>query len=637
MVKQPFAWRVLTYRALVSIVICIFAWQARGHAHEGPDPRCNWLFDPAYVSGQVLKAQVGPDLKITSPPKADRVGQQSHFWFDGKQAPWTAEGDWANSRKLLPERSMTISAWVSVDKTRTYGGIVSAIQDNGDAEAGWVLGYDKKSFYFGLASVGADDGNGMMTYLVGKSDIELGKWYHVCASYDGAKMQLWVDGKLDGESMEQHGDILYPSQANLAIGGYLDSNESTPHAGRLRQVTIYDLAAKPAWVTHDFEHHSEWTSLKPVLDPSLPFGFLVKPYLQYATYDSIRVVCELTKPGKVIVRFGETSHYTHQVETESDDQRVHTATLRDLKPETAYYYQVIVKDADGKSEVASEPSSFQTASQLKTPYAFAVISDTQGNPQVNGQLGEMAWALRPNFLVIPGDLVDNGTEKSQWLDEFFASLHPLISRVPFYPVLGNHEQNADQYYRYMALPPPEYYYSFRYGNAAFFMIDSNKNVDEGSEQYRWLEKQLSDLDALGPESGVIWRFVSFHHPVYSSDENDYGDLWKGKSRWGELRVRPLTKLFDKYKVDIVWNGHIHSYERTWPVANGEVVQKQGTIYMITGGGGGSLEQAGPIRPPFQNNVRRGHHFVFVAINGKTLELKSFDVEGRLFDTLTIEK
>jgi hypothetical protein len=223
------------------------------------------------------------------------------------------------------------------------------------------------------------------------------------------------------------------------------------------------------------------------------------------------------------------------------------------------------------------------------------------------------------------------------LNEFFASLNPLISRVPFYPVLGNHEQNADYYYRYMALPPPEYYYSFRYGNAAFFMIDSNKNVDEGSEQYRWLEKQLSELDRRGSESGVVWRFVCFHHPVYSSDENDYGDLWKGKSRWGELRVRPLTKLFDKYKVDIVWNGHIHSYERTWPIAHGNVVQKQGTTYMITGGGGGSLEQAGPIRPPFQNNVRRGHHFVFVAINGTTLELKSFDVEGRLFDTLTIEK
>ena len=59
--------------------------------------------------------------------------------------------------------------------------------------------------------------------------------------------------------------------------------------------------------------------------------------------------------------------------------------------------------------------------------------------------------------------------------------------------------------------------------------------------------------------------------------------------------------------------------------------------MITGGGGGGLELAGPIRPFFQNTVKHGHHFCYVAVNGKTLEMKAYDLEGRLFDTLTIEK
>ena len=90
-------------------------------------------------------------------------------------------------------------------------------------------------------------------------------------------------------------------------------------------------------------------------------------------------------------------------------------------------------------------------------------------------------------------------------------------------------------------------------------------------------------------------------------------------------------------MDVVWNGHIHSYERTWPIIGGKVTEDSGTVYMITGGGGGGLEQAGPIRPPFQNNVRRGHHFVFVSVNGRTLELKSFDLEGKLFDTVMLKK
>ncbi|MFZ4733510.1 MAG: metallophosphoesterase, partial [Pirellulales bacterium] len=172
-----------------------------------------------------------------------------------------------------------------------------------------------------------------------------------------------------------------------------------------------------------------------------------------------------------------------------------------------------------------------------------------------------------------------------------------------------------------------------------FMLDSNKKVDPESEQYRWLEEQLAGIRAARARGAPapVWTFVSYHHPSYSSDEDDYGNLWKGKSTWGDTRIRPLTKLFDDYAVDFVWNGHIHSYERTWPVRDGRVVEDGGTIYMITGGGGGGLEQAGPIRPPFQNNVRRGHHFVFVSVNGHDLELKSYGLEGQLFDTLRVRK
>ena len=91
-------------------------------------------------------------------------------------------------------------------------------------------------------------------------------------------------------------------------------------------------------------------------------------------------------------------------------------------------------------------------------------------------------------------------------------------------------------------------------------------------------------------------------------------------------------MYDKHAVDIVWCGHIHSYERTWSVKDGKpVAEGDGPMYMITGGGGGSLETAGPFKPGFQNNVRHGHHYCLVSINRGTLEFKAFDIDGRMFD------
>ncbi len=62
----------------------------------------------------------------------------------------------------LPTQAMSAEAWVSIDMPTTWGGFISAVQDNGEAEKGWVLGYDQDAFTFGLASEGRDDGDGQM-------------------------------------------------------------------------------------------------------------------------------------------------------------------------------------------------------------------------------------------------------------------------------------------------------------------------------------------------------------------------------------------------------------------------------------------------------------------------------------------
>ena len=107
----------------------------------------------------------------------------------------------------LPTDAITVEAWVAIDSPRRWGGVVGAIQDNGDAETGFVLGYGEGAPYFGIASVGIDDADGRLTYLTADRSWVPGRWHHLVGTYDGTVQRIYVDGELAGESREQSGPI----------------------------------------------------------------------------------------------------------------------------------------------------------------------------------------------------------------------------------------------------------------------------------------------------------------------------------------------------------------------------------------------------------------------------------------------
>ena len=616
--------KMMRVLAVLTVSVLLFA---SASAHEGPDPAARWVCSPDYLQGHTLKAHIGPDAVLRGRPRFvdDEFGTSLAF-RPGMEC--VVSSNWQDIADRLPDEALTVAAWVSVDEPEEWGGIVGTIEDNGDTERGWLLGYHNNRFSFALASQGADDGNGKLTYLQSTSTWEPGRLYHVCGVYDGKTMQLFVNGRCEASGTEQSGPLRYPSSGPFVLGAYRDENEHHPLRGRLREVRIYSEAARPAWVQAGFEREYRLTALAAAVQADAG-TFVVAPYLQLGTRTSMTVMWRTGQPATSTVFYGADDTVPEQIA--SDELRtIHQVTLSGLKPHTQYFYSVQSKTEDGQV-ISSDVSTFTTAVDQDTSFAFAVFGDTQKNPTVSKQLAELAWGQRPSFLIHVGDLVDTGTRDTDWTEEFFPGMRPLIDRVPFYPVLGNHERNARNYFDYMALPEPEYYYTFTYGNTQFFMIDSNRNVQPGSEQYEWLE------EALGA-SQATWKIVCHHHPPYSSDENDYGDLWKqSRSTRGDLRVRKLVKLYEEYGVDIVWNGHIHSYERTWPLKEGRAVTRNGTIYMITGGAGGGLEWAGPYRSWFQHTVRHGHHYCMVYVNGPRLDIKAWDLDGYLFDMLSLNK
>ena len=552
-------------------------------AHKGPDPLGHWISQPKDVSNGQWHARIGPNGKLGIPGRFVKDPAGTALIFEGKQAQCILADNFTKTQENLPTETMTVSAWVSVDTPRQWGGIIGVIQDNGDSEQGWVLGYNDHTFYFALATKGSDDGNGLMTYLKAKTRYTPGKLYHVTAVYDGKRMELFINGKREATSTVQSGPILYPKAAPFVIGAYRDADEFHPHHGRIREVKLYGEAAKAEWVAKEFAKDKVLAEAPANLQEP-EFKLLVAPYLQFATQTSMTVMWHTAATASSIVHYGTTAECKQRIS--ASKARVHEVKLNGLKPETQYFYRVESVSAKGE-RYESQLATFKTAVRSETPFAFAVISDTQGNPKISSTIATAAWMQRPSFALHAGDLVSTGGNHNHWTEHFFPGMRPLINHVPFYSVLGNHEQNARHYYNYTSLPEPEYFYTFTFGNAQFFMLDTNQNADPRSRQHQWLSKTLA-------ASKAKWKFVCHHHPPYSSDANDYGDLWKTNTgTHGDRRARQLVALYEKHKVDIVWNGHIHSYERTWPIRDGKAAEDNAPFYMITGGGGGSLEVLPP--------------------------------------------
>ena len=84
-------------------------------------------------------------------------------------------------------------------------------------------------------------------------------------------------------------------------------------------------------------------------------------------------------------------------------------------------------------------------------------------------------------------------------------------------------------------------------------------------------------------------------------------------------------------------GHVHAYERTWPLLNGAAVQQDGVVYIQSGGDGGNIEDFVPNHRSFSNRVQRGHHYCRVDIFENEFVFKMYDIEGCLKDYCKIKK
>ncbi|HVY71629.1 MAG TPA: LamG-like jellyroll fold domain-containing protein, partial [Verrucomicrobiae bacterium] len=420
--------------------------------------------------------------RINGSPVFTNLGPAQVLVFDGVSDYLTIAETPAGAANVLPKKEMTVTAWVFLDDPASAGGIIGLIQDRRGVQKGWHLGYEKGRVHFILSSTGADDGDGKHTRLIGGTPLTPGRWHYIVALYDGKTMRLLLDGKADGESQEQSGDILYPAQGRYTLGALSKLDDLETLEGAIYEVKTYARALTKAEIDETVANNQSLLNYRPPVNAELQF--VVKPYLQFGTTTAMRILCETTRPSVMTVEYAERQPLKNKV-TAAHAAGISEVRLENLKPFTIYFYRVTCVDTAGNF-ARSDVFSFQTMPEKNMPWAFGVMGDTQRNPDITRRCSEGIFALRPNFTLHCGDVVDDGFAKHQWVNDLFVPCERLFAYVPTFPVIGNHEKNAHWYYDYFSMPEPEYFYTFKVGNAEFFMIDSNKNCRKGGEQYKRL-------------------------------------------------------------------------------------------------------------------------------------------------------
>ncbi|MBI3414408.1 MAG: metallophosphoesterase [Verrucomicrobia bacterium] len=374
-----------------------------------------------------------------------------------------------------------------------------------------------------------------------------------------------------------------------------------------------------------------------VIVPELLANFQRGPFVQNASTNQIQIIWKTPVAADTQVEFGLTPDLRNIV-GDTNLVTTHVVTLRNLAPDSLYYYHV--RSGDGTNAAVSSVASFRT---LKNSggVRFMMLGDTGSGRIEQLRVARVVADAQPDLVLHAGDIIypsfTNGVIDTRCLSIYGAHMRS----TPYYFALGNHDlySGVESYLNTFYLPTnnipasdhflagtsPKHYYSFDHGDAHFVVLfvpfQNQYRLTVGDAQYQWLTNDLA-------RTAKPWKIALFHIAMNSSSAHRFDDLDLNGTR-DNLDIRDtLLPVFSRYGVQLVLNGHEHLYERFNPT-NG--------VHAITSGGGGAGLYGFTALDAASSMIWFRYECLRVEIEGDTLRAEAIDQFGEVFDTMTIQR
>jgi 3',5'-cyclic AMP phosphodiesterase CpdA len=471
------------------------------------------------------------------------------------------------------------------------------------------------------------------------------------------------------------------------------------------------LVAGSAWAWWAYD-------LADYLPPPRSGPFLATPYLQLgenpapdaltllwlADDRDARWSVELRSPLEAAWRTLAAPTFKRIALDQLEPHRIYRSVLSGLTPGEPFLYRVSL---DGAVVFETKAKSPPAAGKPQRFVAFGDCgSDTSGQRRVAYQTDR----LDPDSVLITGDIVYMHGRASQYRRKFFpiygaanaspGAGAPLLSSRVFIGVPGNHDlmvnnfdENADlmAYYYDWSQPlngpitdglarnapplkgnaarqrgfleaaganfPRMSNFSFDMGDVHWTILDANPYVHWSDPELRaWL---AADLAAAKQKP---WRFVSFHQPGFHSS----------KAHSGEQQMRLVADILERGGVSIVFSGHVHNYQRTYPLTfaattypdahapepstpvdgswtldkaydDTTATRPAGVIYLVTGAGGERLydvaQNDDPVswKPFTRKFVSDVYSLTVVDVTPEKVTVRQLDSDGIEIDRFAVAR
>jgi MYXO-CTERM domain-containing protein len=354
------------------------------------------------------------------------------------------------------------------------------------------------------------------------------------------------------------------------------------------------------------------------LAASPPTKLVKGPYVTGFTDTTADVRFELDAPGPATVEVTPSAGGSLPARfADTTVTATHLIHVTGLQASKSYAYSVLLgTQVAGRGSVTAAPDPSSGA-----PFRFIVYGDTRSDATTHEGIVRAILATPSDFLVNTGDIVAEGGSASDW-QSFFSVEAPLLRERPLLLCIGNHELYEDEaggnFARYFGFPDAsgalKPYGSVRIGNTRIFFLNGMHDWSSGEERV-WLDRELSRADS---EPGLVWRMVAVHHSPWSSGPHG------GNPRFLSAR---LPELLDAHKVDLLFAGHDHIYERG---------DDRSLKYIISGGGGAPLYKIAKPTPETRK-AESAYHFVEVSVTPTEVRTVAHRLDGTVLEKCGFQK